>query len=292
MKKVLLLGFAALLMILAACSDDEGQDSEVVAETTAGNVTQEEFYNELNELYGEEVLKNMVTRKVLNEQLKEENKVTMEDIDKEIEEIKGNMNEQQFNMAMQQQGFKSENEFRYALLLSKIQYQIAAQDIEVTEEQIKQQYDRMKTELKASHILVDEEKTAKEVLTKLENGEEFANLAKEYSKDGSAQNGGDLGYFSAGKMVKEFEDAAYSLEVGEVSEPVKSQFGWHVIKLTDKRESEQELEPYEDMKDQLKEQLTMKQVDNEALKEEVQKLLDEAKIDVKIEDYQNLFSEE
>lgn len=57
MKKVLLLGFAALLMILAACSDDEGQDSEVVAETTAGNVTQEEFYNELNELYGEEVLK-------------------------------------------------------------------------------------------------------------------------------------------------------------------------------------------------------------------------------------------
>ncbi|WP_054754944.1 peptidylprolyl isomerase [Piscibacillus salipiscarius] len=216
----------------------------------------------------------------------------MEDIDKEIEEIKGNMNEQQFNMAMQQQGFKSENEFRYALLLSKIQYQIAAQDIEVTEEQIKQQYDRMKTELKASHILVDEEKTAKEVLTKLENGEEFANLAKEYSKDGSAQNGGDLGYFSAGKMVKEFEDAAYSLEVGEVSEPVKSQFGWHVIKLTDKRESEQELEPYEDMKDQLKEQLTMKQVDNEALKEEVQKLLDEAKIDVKIEDYQNLFSEE
>ncbi|TFB22097.1 foldase [Filobacillus milosensis] len=287
MKKFLLIGLALCLTILAACTEEESQDPEVIAETAAGDVTKEDYYNELKELYGEQVLKNMITRKVLNDKLGEENKVTMEEIDKEIQKTKEQLG-QQFNMVLQRQGFKNEQEFRYALLLSKIQYELAKQDIDVSEEDIKKQYERSKTEIQARHILVKDKETAQEVLDKYKNGTDFAELAKEYSTDGSAQNGGDLGFFSTGDMVKPFEDAAYSLEVGEVSEPVKSEFGWHVIKVEDKQKVE--VEPYEDVKENIEEKLTMKQVDQEKLKKQVQSILDESDIDVKVEEYKNLFN--
>jgi peptidyl-prolyl cis-trans isomerase D len=85
------------------------------------------------------------------------------------------------------------------------------------------------------HILVDSEETAKEVLTRLQNGEDFAALAKELSTDtGSAQNGGDIGWTSKGSLYTEYEDAAYKLNVGEISQPVQSQSGWHIIQLLGK----------------------------------------------------------
>ncbi len=91
-------------------------------------------------------------------------------------------------------------------------------------------------EVKARHILVEEEAKAKEIADKLAKGGDFAALAKEFSKDpGSKENGGDLGFFSKGQMVPEFEAAAFALEKGKISAPVKSNFGWHVIKLEDKR---------------------------------------------------------
>ena len=91
-------------------------------------------------------------------------------------------------------------------------------------------------EVRASHILVEKKEEADDIETKLKAGGDFAALAKEKSKDtGSGANGGDLGYFAKGQMVKPFEDAAWALKSGEVSAPVQSQFGWHVIKLVDKR---------------------------------------------------------
>jgi len=85
--------------------------------------------------------------------------------------------------------------------------------------------------IKCSHILVQKQSEAIAILDKIRQGEKFGKLARELSVDsGSAKRDGNLGYFSRGKMVKEFETAAFNLEVGEISEPVKTQYGYHIIK--------------------------------------------------------------
>jgi peptidyl-prolyl cis-trans isomerase C len=92
-------------------------------------------------------------------------------------------------------------------------------------------------EFNASHILVDSEAKAKDLDTELEGGADFAELAKANSSDTSAEAGGELGWFGLGRMVPEFETAVQELEVGEVSDPVESQFGWHLIRLNETRQS-------------------------------------------------------
>lgn len=92
-------------------------------------------------------------------------------------------------------------------------------------------------EVRASHILVATRKEADAIEAELAAGKPFAALAKEKSIGPSAPKGGDLGYFTRARMVKEFADAAFALKVGEVSKPVKTKFGWHVIKLVDRRKS-------------------------------------------------------
>ena len=90
------------------------------------------------------------------------------------------------------------------------------------------------TEVRASHILVKTEQEAQELYNEIKNGKSFAEIAQEKSLCPSGQNGGDLGFFGRGMMVKPFEDEAFNLEVGEMSEPVETQFGWHLILLTGK----------------------------------------------------------
>jgi peptidyl-prolyl cis-trans isomerase C len=90
-------------------------------------------------------------------------------------------------------------------------------------------------EVHARHILVATEGEAKDIEAQLKKGADFAALAKEKSKDPGAAEGGDLGYFTKEQMVPEFAEAAFKLEKGQTSDPVKTQFGWHIIKLEDKR---------------------------------------------------------
>ncbi len=105
-------------------------------------------------------------------------------------------------------------------------------------------------EVQARHILVDAEDKAKELTEKVKAGADFVALAKENSKDpGSKEDGGMLGFFGRNQMVPEFEKAAFGLKKGEVSAPVKSQFGWHIIKLEDRREKKPP--PFEQVKDRL-----------------------------------------
>ena len=88
----------------------------------------------------------------------------------------------------------------------------------------------MSEKIRCAHILVEKESLAKEVIEKLNKGESFARLAEQYSMDGSRKRGGDLGFFGKGMMVKEFEKAAFALKKGEVSGPVRTEFGYHIIK--------------------------------------------------------------
>jgi peptidyl-prolyl cis-trans isomerase C len=107
----------------------------------------------------------------------------------------------------------------------------------------------------ARHILVDTEAEAKEVADRLKKGEDFATLAKEKSKD-TKTPGGDLGFFTRGQMVKPFEDAAFALDVGQISEPVQTQFGWHIIKVEEK--GDVPLPTFDEAKDSIVVQLTAK----------------------------------
>lgn len=89
--------------------------------------------------------------------------------------------------------------------------------------------------MRASHILVGSEAEATAISKKLATGAKFEDLARQYSKCPSGQKGGDLGFFGKGMMVKEFEEAAFSLPLGSVSKPIKTEFGYHLIKVTGKR---------------------------------------------------------
>ncbi|BAQ18708.1 peptidylprolyl isomerase [Methyloceanibacter caenitepidi] len=110
-------------------------------------------------------------------------------------------------------------------------------------------------EIKARHILVDTEDQAKAIKAELDGGADFAKLASEKSKDKNAE-GGDLGFFTRGQMLKPFEDAAFALDVGQISDPVKTSFGWHIIQVEEKRD--QELPTFEDVKDPIMSQLVVR----------------------------------
>ncbi|EKE68065.1 peptidylprolyl isomerase [Oceanibaculum indicum] len=132
---------------------------------------------------------------------------------------------------------------RYRDQLIQEQYLTEKLEAAISEDKVKAEYEKLRAEMpkaeeiRASHILVSDEATAKDIVRELDKGADFAALAKEKSIDPGAANGGDLGYFTAEQMVPEFSAAAFELAPGAYSkEPVKSQFGWHVIKVADRRD--------------------------------------------------------
>jgi peptidyl-prolyl cis-trans isomerase C len=149
----------------------------------------------------------------------------------------------------------------------------------VTPEAMKKVYDEAakqmgnEQEVRARHILVPTEEEAKAVLAEIKKGTDFAELAKQKSKDpGAAAEGGDLGYFTKDQMVPEFAEVAFKLEKGQVSDPVKTQFGWHIIKVEDKRTKP--VPSFEQVKDQVS-----TYVERKAQAEYIAKLREGAKIE-------------
>ncbi len=162
--------------------------------------------------------------------------------------------------AAEEQGLSGSDDFkrRFAAMRTKLLAglmlrQIAQKSVseeamhKVYEDAVKQMGDEQ--EVRARHILVETEDQAKAIQADLKKGADFAELAKQKSKDPAAADGGDLGYFTKDQMVPEFADAAFKLDKGQISEPVKTQFGWHIIKVEDKRKKP--MPTYDQVKDQL-----------------------------------------
>lgn len=162
-------------------------------------------------------------------------------------------------------GLNEEKEFKEELekikinFLKQYAFRKVISDISATEGEILEFYNEHKEQFKkpesvrASHILVDSEDKANEVLKEISEGLDFEEAARKHSLCPSKDRGGDLGEFTKGQMVVEFEEAAFSMEVDTISEPVRSQFGYHIIKLISKNEAS--ISKLDEVKDQITQQI-------------------------------------
>ena len=232
----------ALLSILMLSACGQKNDSDTVATATDSTITKSDFEKQLKDRYGKDMLYEMMAQDVITKKYK----VSDDDVDKELQKAKNQYGDQ-FKNVLKNNGLKDEADFK-----NQIKFKLAMNEAikkSITEKDVKDHY---KPEIKASHILVSDENEAKEIKKKLDAGASFEELAKQESQDLlSKEKGGDLGYFNSGRMAPEFETAAYKLKVGQISNPVASPNGYHIIKLTDKKE----LKPYDEVKDSIRKNL-------------------------------------
>lgn len=191
--------------------------------------------------YEDKILNEMIVNMLLLDAAQKENTaVSEEEIAAEIDNYKV-----YFNSDEEYQQFLTDNNLSEDFLREEIKEYLLINNYAVskieglkpTDEELNTLFNdlKMNEKVRASHILVDTEDEAKAVIDRINKGENFEDLAKELSKDtGNKDNGGDLDYFAYTDMVQPFSDAAFAMEIGELSAPVKTDYGYHVIKVTDK----------------------------------------------------------
>ncbi|MED1807223.1 peptidylprolyl isomerase [Bacillus subtilis] len=275
MKKIAIAAITATsILALSACSSG---DKEVIAKTDAGDVTKGELYTYMKKTAGASALTQLAQEKVLDKKYK----VTDKEVENKLKEYKTQLGDQ-YSTIKKQYG---EDFLKETVKMELLTEKAAKDNIKVTDADIKEYWEGLKGKIRASHILVADKKTAEEVEKKLKKGEKFEDLAKEYSTDSSASKGGDLGWFAKDGMIADFSKVAFKLKTGEVSDPVKTQYGYHIIKKTEERGK------YDDMKKELKpEVLEQKLNDNAAVQEAVQKVMKKADIEVKDKDLKDTFN--
>ena len=250
--------------------------SELVIELNGLKMTTEEFYQKLKDSYGTNTLINSIDDLLLNK-VYETDAALKTKVESQITAMKNEWGSD-FEQAISYYYGVSNEKQLYDFVEMSFKREMAIEDYAKTlikDEDINKYYEEKTIgDIKASHILIQSEATddmttdekkkaeedalkkAKDIIKKLDKGEKFEDLAKEYSKDGSASDGGNLGYFNRGDMVTEFEEAAIKLEVGKYSkEPVKTQFGYHIILKTEQKDKPKLEEIKEEIKDTLVDEL-------------------------------------
>lgn len=261
MKKTIrnLLCISLAVLMLAGCGKIPKlkDGSELVIELDGLKMTTEEFYQKLKDNYGTYTLINSIDELLLNK-VYETDSTLKTKIESQITTMKNQFGSDFEDAINYYYGVSNEKQlYDYIEMAFKREYAIEdyAKTL-ISDKDIEKYYNEKAIgDIKASHILIKSEATddmtsdekkkaeedalnkAKEVIKKLNNGEKFEDLAKEYSEDSSASDGGNLGYFNRGEMVSEFEEAAIKLEVGKyTTTPVKTQFGYHIILKTEQKD--------------------------------------------------------
>ena len=281
-RKIVALTLALGLVGLTACSNES---KNVIVKTDSGNVTQDELYDAMKDKYGEQTLQQMVFEKVLNDKYKVDEK----EIDEEIDALKEEYGEQ-FELFLMQNQLADEKDLRDTLHFNKLLTIAATEDVEISEDEVKEYYDSQKPAREVRHILLspEDEEKAKEAKKKLDEGADFAEIAKEYSIDTVAnEDGGSIGLITEDQtnIDADFRAAAFDLELNKISNPIQTSFGWHIIEVTKIEEKEK----FEDVKDKLETELKEQSISNEAVQSTLQKIATEANIKVEDEDLKDTF---
>ena len=255
---------ASTIFLLMSFGQNDG-----VASVNGKEISKDELYAQMLKTNGTEALDLMISDEIIRQEAeKEDITVSEEEIAAEIavyEEQYGGAEE--LESALAASGMTVESLKEEVQTYVKIE-KLIGPGIEITDEQIQTYFDENKDSLgqseqvEASHILTATKEEAEEVEAKLAEGGDFAKLAKEYSTDtASAKNGGELGTFGAGEMAPEFEEAAFAMKVDDISKPVETEFGFHIIKVTGKTEAAEAT--LENSKEEIKELLFEEQLNSE-----------------------------
>ncbi|MET3696236.1 foldase protein PrsA [Bacillus oleivorans] len=246
MKKVIFIILGMMVMLTVILGVAFSRD-KAVASVNGNDISEDELYDLLVTQYGNSALDLLITNEIIELESEKQNvSVSAEEINEEVQVLMDSYGgEENFNMVLESSGVSLDSlksDIKTYLLTEKLM----APQIEITEEEMQTYFEENKDmfaqaeQVEASHILVEDEATAQEVKEKLDSGEDFAALAQEYSTDtANAEAGGDLGFFGRGEMAEAFEEAAFSLEVNQVSDPVETEHGFHIIKVTDKQEAKE-----------------------------------------------------
>ncbi len=287
---VLAVAVIVLIIMLVQQPSARSIQGQAVATVNGEPIMQDQLFDAMYAQGGREALDQLITRQLIFQLAESEGLAVSEDeLEEEIRAIVDESfqgDQEQFEMVLEQYGI-SFDAFKEDARLNLLVRKIAMDNIDTSEEEARRFFEEhsymfgQEEEVEARHILVESEAEADEIVALLDEGEDFAALAEEYSTDlSNKDDGGYLGFFERGMMVDEFEEAAFSLEIGETSAPVETSFGFHIIEVLDKREAEEVA--YEDVSAEV-EELMVEQNISTVINEVVQSLREEAEIEYLLE---------
>ncbi len=299
-KRMIVSGIVLVCLILVVAFAALYPRFSSIAVVNGKRISKAQFYKVVESKAGRDSLNELIAETLIR-QAAEKNGiyVTKEEIDKNINDLRAQFG--QYNPEYAKEGgFERAIKDVYGLTMDVLREQmelslladkLTKKDLAPTEEDLKAYFDENRSlfdepeQVKVRHILVEDKSEAESIAEALKKGADFAVLAKAKSIDTqSGQNGGDLGYITRGIMVEEFEDAAFSLEVGEISKPVKSSYGYHIIKVDDRKQAKEAV--FEESKEKVREEYLKAKA--KPIGTLLQELMDSANIVILRDEYKDI----